>query len=109
MSKRDKKLLWVHPCVNCGCDCDETEENHYHISLELPGVQKESIDLRVIETGMRLRAARSENEDFVSELKFLCTVKASEAKAHFKDDLLEVIVPFDCPDPFKEVTPLEIT
>ena len=108
MSDKDKKLVWVHPCVDCGCNCDDVEEDHYHITLELPGIKKNDIDLRVIKTGLRLRAKKSDNVEYVSELKFLCDAKVSEVKADYKDGLLTLDVPFDCPDPFKNVESLKL-
>ena len=109
MADKDKKLIWVHPCVDCGCDCDEIGDDHYHISLELPGVKKKDIDLKVIKTGMRLRAKKGKETEYVSELKFLCDAKADAVKADYEDGLLTLDVPFDCPDPFKDVDSLKIS
>lgn len=108
MADKDKKLIWVHPCMDCGCDCDDVDDDHYHISLELPGVKKEDIDLKIIKTGLRLRAKKNDEIEYVSELKFLCDAKASNAKANYEDGLLTVDVPFDCPDPFKGIKSVKI-
>ena len=108
MTDRNKKLIWVHPCVDCGCECDEVEDNHYHISIELPGVKKNNIDLKVIKSGLRLRAKKSDDIEYVSELKFLCDANTNEIKAKYEDGLLSINVPFDCPDPFKGANPVKI-
>ncbi|NHJ86041.1 MAG: Hsp20/alpha crystallin family protein [Asgard group archaeon] len=108
MADEEKKLIWVHPCVDCGCDCDEIENDHYHISVELPGVKKKDINLQVIKTGMRVRAKKGKNIEYVSELKFLCDADYENASAKYEDGLLMIDVPFACPDPFKEADNLRI-
>ena len=94
--------------MDCGCDCDDTEGDHYHVSIELPGVKKKDIDLKIIKTGMRLRAKKGSDIEYVSELKFLCDADADKVKAEYENGLLTVDVPFDCPDPFKDVKPVKI-
>lgn len=105
MTDKEKKLIWVHPCVDCGCDCDD----HYHINIELPRVKKKDINLQIIKFGLRLRAKKGKDIEYVSELKFLCDAKTSDIKAEYEDGLLTVDVPFDCPDPFKEIEPIKIS
>ncbi|NHJ04269.1 MAG: Hsp20/alpha crystallin family protein [Candidatus Heimdallarchaeota archaeon] len=109
MTDKNKKLIWVHPCVDCGCDCDEVEDDHYHVSIELPGVKKNDIDLKVIKSGLRLRAKKNDDIEYVSELKFLCDVKPKEVKANYEDGLLTLDLPFDCPDPFKGANSIKIS
>ncbi len=109
MTDKNKKLIWVQPCVDCGCDCDEVDNDHYHISLELPGVKKKDIDLKIIKTGIRLRAKKGNDIEYVSELKFLCDAQTEKAQAEYEDGLLTIDVPFDCPDPFKDVDSIKIS
>jgi len=109
MSDEEKKLIWVHPCIDCGCDCDEIDDNHYHISIDLPGVKKKDIDLKIIKSGLRLRAMKGKTIEYVSELKFLCNAKTDDVKAAYEDGLLTIDVPFDCPDPFKEAKSVSIS
>ncbi|MHA1122695.1 MAG: Hsp20/alpha crystallin family protein [Candidatus Heimdallarchaeota archaeon] len=109
MTDKKKKQIWVQPCVDCGCDCDDIGDDHYHISLELPGVKKKDINLQIIKTGMRIRAKKGNDIVYVSELKFLCDAKADEAKADYEDGLLTLDVPFDCPDPFKGANSIKIS
>ncbi|NHJ47264.1 MAG: Hsp20/alpha crystallin family protein [Asgard group archaeon] len=108
MAKEDKKLVWVHPCVDCGCDCDDVANDHYHITLELPGVKKKDIDLKIIKSGLRLRANKGKNIEYVSELKFLCDADTDKVEAKYEDGLLTVDVPFDCPDPFRDVSSVKV-
>jgi HSP20 family molecular chaperone IbpA len=108
LADKEKKLIWVHPCIDCGCDCDDVESDHYHITLELPGVKKKDIDLKVIKTGLRLRAKKGKDIEYVSELKFLCDADPSKVEAEYEDGLLSVDVPFDCPDPFKDASTVKI-
>ncbi len=109
MTDKEKKLIWVHPCVDCGCDCDDIGDDHYHINIELPGVKKKDINLQIIKFGLRLRAKKGKDIEYVSELKFLCDANTSDIKAEYEDGLLTVDVPFDCPDPFKEIEPIKIS
>ena len=64
--------------------------------------------LKVIKTGLRLRARKGDNTEYVSELKFLCDAKVSDVKADYEDGLLTLDVPFDCPDPFKDVDSIKL-
>lgn len=109
MTKKDRKLIWVHPCIDCGCDCDDVENDHYHITLELPGVKKNDINLKLINTGMRLNAKKGDNIEYISELKFLCDANPEKAKASYEDGLLTIDIPFDCPDPFKDISSTTIS
>ncbi|MFW9922646.1 MAG: Hsp20/alpha crystallin family protein [Candidatus Thorarchaeota archaeon] len=108
MTENNKRLVWVHPCIDCGCDCEDIENDHYHITLELPGVKKENINLQIIKSGLRLKALKNENTEYISELKFLCDAKIDAVKAKYEDGLLSVDIPFDCPDPFTDVKPTNI-
>jgi HSP20 family molecular chaperone IbpA len=109
VTDKEKKLIWVHPCVDCGCDCDDVENDHYHISIELPGVKKKNIDLKVIKSGLRLRAKKGDTIEYVSELKFLCDADPNKVEANYEDGLLTVDVPFDCPDPFQDISKVKIS
>jgi HSP20 family molecular chaperone IbpA len=109
LAAEDKKLIYVHPCMDCGCDCGEIDEDHYHISIELPGVEKKDIDLKIIKSGLRLRAKKGKNIEYVSELQFLCDAKTDKIKADYKNGLLSIDIPFDCIDPFKEVESVKIS
>ena len=84
------------------------QEGNYIIRAELPGVNKENIDIEVTEDSITIKAENKFKEEerkenlYRSELrygKFLRTipfpseVKSEEAKAEYKDGILKIVVP----------------
>ncbi|MHA2294679.1 MAG: Hsp20/alpha crystallin family protein [Candidatus Hodarchaeales archaeon] len=120
MSKvEDKKhvhVRWIHACVDCGCneaveeiDGGCTDEDHYHVSFEIPGVKKEDIELKLTKESYKLQAKRFDGFlKYISEGKFACDVSDNEAEAIYNDGLLKITVPYECPDPMKEAIKLPI-
>ena len=121
MSEKEKKenhvhVRWVHPCVDCGCAEEEevkggcSDDDHYHVSFEIPGVKKEDIELKIAKDNYRLRAKRADGEwEYISEGVFRCEVNEKEIVTSYDNGLLKVTAPYECPDPLKETEPLEIT
>jgi len=103
-----KRKVWVVPCTTCGCGCSDEEEDQYELVYELPGVKKEDIHLHVVKNGLRLEAARGEDVEYVSEYQFICEANPEGVKATYDNGLLDIIVPYACPDPFKGSKPVEI-
>ncbi|MFW9994324.1 MAG: Hsp20/alpha crystallin family protein [Candidatus Odinarchaeota archaeon] len=117
MSKEEKKehvhVRWVHGCVDCGCNeaveggC--SDDDHYHVNWEIPGVKKEDIDLKITKDSWRLQAKRRDGLlIYISEGTFACEVNDSEVEAQYNDGWLKVTVPYDCPDPLKDANPVKI-
>ncbi len=104
-----KRVVWVEPCLSCGCGCeDDEEEDVYAITFEIPGVKKKDVHLHVIAEGLRLSAPRGEDATYYSEYTFSCPVDPSQTKALYDNGILTVTVPFSCPDPFKGSKPVAI-
>ena len=75
--------------------CSFVDENHTRLTVEIaiPGVPKETINLKMHDDSLSLIAPR---EDFVyvTTLSFCCPVKPEEAKAKYENGLLIINVPF---------------
>ncbi len=63
------------------------------IEVSLPGVDKNDIDLRMLDDRLTLSAPREEME-YSLGLSLCCPVKAADAHADYQDGLLRIRVPF---------------
>ncbi len=70
---------------------DENCENVI-VTMKLPGVTEDNIDLKILESGFRLTARRRDVE-FVDSHSFDFPVNADKATVTFKDDVLKIVVP----------------
>lgn len=83
-------------------------EKEFVLTAELPGVDKEDIDLQILDNGVRIHAEKEretekKGREFVRHersassydryLSLPAEVKAEEAKATFKNGVLEVTLP----------------
>ncbi len=106
----EKRNIWVTPCVDVDCGCsDETEDpGTMRFSFEIPGVEKDKVHLHVIKEGLRLSAPRNDGIRYVSEYGFSCPADAEHVKAQYRDGILDVTVPYACPDPYAGSDPVPI-
>jgi HSP20 family protein len=103
-----KNRVWINPC-DCGCDCeDDQADDIYNLSYELPGVDKEDIDLKITKQGLKLLAVRN-NIEYYNEFNFSCDAEEDKVQAVYANGLLSVRVPLNCPDPFKEAKTVKIS
>ncbi len=104
--KAIKNRYWINPC-DCGCDCDDGEEDVYRLTYELPGIKKSDIDLKFTKSSLRLIAKRGDAE-YYNEFSFVCDVDTSNVQAVYENGLLNIEVPFNCPNPYKEAKTVKI-
>ena len=87
----NKKVLTV-ACPEVSVVHDDTDEG-LEITVELPGVGKESVDLTVSKEGFCVTASR-EDLRYEGCFRFAHEVNSDEAKAKFDNGLLVIRVPF---------------
>jgi len=89
-SKAEKMEKALVPAEMFAC-LDEKGEN-YIVEIELPGVDKKNIDLKMHEDLISVRAER-EDQMLLGHLHFPLKVHQKKASATFKQGLLTVQVP----------------
>ncbi|MFW9946340.1 MAG: Hsp20/alpha crystallin family protein [Candidatus Odinarchaeota archaeon] len=93
MSGKEEKMR-VSPDI---CMWPNDEHNTYKIEITLPGVEKDTIKLKMHEDSFFIKA-ESENIVYIGSYAVCCPVDAEKAKAAYKEGLLKVEVPFKEPD-----------
>ena len=75
--------------------CAYVDDKHTLLTIEvnLPGVKKENINVRMHEDSFSMSAPR-EDIEFVATLAFCCPVKPEAAIAKYENGLLKIEVPF---------------
>jgi HSP20 family protein len=87
------------------CSYVDDEATTLTVEIELPGVRREDIVLRMQEDSFTLSAPRDETE-YVTTLSFCCPVKVDAADATYENGLLKVVVPFK--DPMEDAVKVRI-
>jgi HSP20 family molecular chaperone IbpA len=98
----EKERVIISPNI-----CGWADDNHkkYMIEVELPGVDKDTIMLKMHEDSFFLKG-ETESLVYVGSYAVCCPVKPEEAKATYKNGLLRVEVPFK--DPMEDAIDIEI-
>jgi HSP20 family molecular chaperone IbpA len=75
--------------------CSSTDDDLGVLSIEIqiPGVRKEDIVLKVRDDGLSLLAPR-DDFDFSTTLAFCCPVNPDGVEAHYESGLLRISAPF---------------
>jgi len=88
------------------CSYIDEENQVLNLEVSIPGVSKESTDLRMTDESFSISAPRDDVE-YVTTLGFCCPVKAKETIASYADGLLKISVPFK--DPMEDAFQVQIT
>ncbi len=71
------------------------DQGNLEVEINLPGVKKENIELKMVEEGFFIRAKREETGvEYVGTYAFCCGVVPEKATAKYCDEKLYVIVPY---------------
>jgi len=85
-----KEKVNISPDV---CLYNSEDEKNLIIEFQIPGVQKDDIDLRMQDDSFTLRAPRGDVEYSISEI-LCCPINSKETRAEYKDGLLVVHAPY---------------
>jgi HSP20 family molecular chaperone IbpA len=87
--------------------CSYMSEDNQTLNIEvtIPGVQKEHIQLRMLEDSFSLSAPGNDVE-YVTASAFCCPVKAGDARASYENGCLKIAVPFK--DPFENAVQVPV-
>ncbi|MBN2155831.1 MAG: Hsp20/alpha crystallin family protein [Candidatus Lokiarchaeota archaeon] len=106
---KHKRQVWVNANSPNDCGCQDPDDELMILNYEIPGANKEKIHLHVVENGLRLVAPRSDEDyDYVSTYSFTCPADPKNVKAKYNDGILEVHIPYNCPNPYKDIPPVTI-
>lgn len=86
----------------CGCN-QKIEENKTCVEIELPGVKKEDINLRMTDDGFSVQAPTRGALEYVGAWTWCCPVETSKAKAKYDNGLLRIEAPLKPGPPAKKV------
>ena len=67
------------------------EGDKVHVTVELPGVRKEDIDLEVTDSTLSVSVDK-ESKKFAKSIALPCDVKSDTAKAEYNNGILEVVM-----------------
>lgn len=89
MSKEKEKYV-VAPEI---CAWADDEHDNYHIEITMPGVEKDTINLKMHEDSFFIKG-ETDNTIYVGSYAICCPVTAAKSKAIYKNGILKVDVPF---------------
>ncbi|MFX0056670.1 MAG: Hsp20/alpha crystallin family protein [Candidatus Hodarchaeota archaeon] len=87
------------------CAWADDENDNYHIEITLPGVEKDTIKLKLHDDSFFIKG-ETDNTVYVGSYAMCCPVKPGAAKANYKNGILKVDVPFK--DPMENAVDVQI-
>ncbi|MFX0069674.1 MAG: Hsp20/alpha crystallin family protein [Candidatus Hermodarchaeota archaeon] len=91
---KELEKLYLSPDV---CMWPEDENNSYHIEITLPGVEKDTIKLKMHEDSFFIKG-ETEDTVYIGSYVLCYDVDPEKAKAQYKNGLLKIDVPFKEPE-----------
>lgn len=88
-----KEKILLSPEV---CSWTDDDYNLYKIEITLPGVEKDTIKLKIHEDSFFIKG-ETDNTVYIGSYSICCPVKPEDTKAHYKNGLLKIEVPFKDP------------
>ncbi len=93
----------VSPSV---CAMPDEQHEHLHIEIELPGVDKQEINLSMHEDSFTIRARRNDIE-YVGSYMVCCPIEYEKARSRYRNGLLTIDVPYRIPKAHGKRIPIE--
>jgi len=87
------------------CSYLSEDDNRLNIEVNMPGVDKEKIRLRMVNDSFSLTAPGKDVE-YAAASAFCCPVNAGEAQAVYENGCLKISIPFK--DPFENAVNVTI-
>lgn len=99
MSEEEEKIR-LRP-VACSCN-QRVEDDNVCVEIELPGVKKKDVDLKMTDDSFSLNASK-EDIEYVGAWTWCCPVDSSKVKATYDNGLLTIEAPLKTGPPSKKV------
>jgi HSP20 family protein len=87
------------------CAWADDEHDRYHVEITMPGVEKETIKLKIHEDSFFIKG-ETDTTIYIGSYAICCPVKPEETKAIYKNGLLKIDVPFV--DPMENAVDVKI-
>lgn len=98
----EKEKIILSPDV---CAWADDDHDTYRIEIPLPGVEKDTIKLKIHEDSFFIKG-ETDTTVYVGSYAICCPVSAEKTKATYKNGLLKVEVPFK--DPMEDAVDVQI-
>ena len=90
MAEQELEKMYESPNV---CMWPDDPHENYHIEIELPGVERDSISLKMHEDSFFIKG-ETDDTIYIGSYSVCCEIEPEKAKAEYKNGLLKIDVPF---------------